>query len=221
MITHYAHDVPKDGNCFYACVVKTCGHLLGVGTDISGIKKLRQKIADAVRTDPALHQTIEELFSLLKQCPQLRIDFPFISGKAIASAQVEPLAARIGKDGVWASVVEHSIVKHLLFNLGIDLITLDCTSEKKLYSDCDIEEQLLSALESAISERCIVFVHVANNHYMFLSLGHDRICSREDFIDHIRVFLQSDDESIDSNESDAHSQTAKSKPDSCVDLMVY
>ena len=210
MISHYAHDVPKDGNCFYACVVRTCGHLLGVGNELSGIKQLRQKIADAVRTDPRLHQTIQDLFSLIRQCPQLKLDFPFIPDQKTTSDQFESLASRIARTGVWASEVEHSIVKHLLHEMGIDLLTLDCTNKKKLYEDCDIEVQLLSALESATKERCIVLVHISNNHYMYMSLGHDRIPFREDFLDHIRVFLESDHEDEDDDDSESGSGSEES-----------
>ncbi len=200
MITHYAFDVPKDGNCFYTCTVRTCGNLLGVGTNETAVQKLRNKVAEALHNNSSVEHIVEDLLSLIRECPQLKSDFPFLANKNVASTQLVSLAARVAKNGVWASEIEHSVVKHMLSESGVDLITLECTNKQKLYSDCDIENQLAIALASTTKERCVVLIHISNNHYMYMTLGHDRIPLCEDFRDHIRVFLEedsSDDSSVE------------------------
>lgn len=196
MSCHYAHDVQNDGNCFYSCIVKTCGDVIGVGNDQSSISKVRQMVAHKLLNDQSIKDTVKDLLSILRQCPELKSEYPFVTDRDRSKVGYESFAAAIVRNGTWASEIEHSIVKDLLLTFEIDLITLDCHDHTSLLEKCDIETQLLSALHSATKDRCIVFVHISNNHYMYMTLDYETIPKRTAFQDYIDDFLNTDESDI-------------------------
>ena len=50
------------------------------------------------------------------------------------------------------------------------MIALEAVSNESLMESNDIEEQMLTALEAQTLPRCVVLIHVSNNHYMYGSL---------------------------------------------------
>ena len=156
--------------------------------------ELRRLVATEVLNDCGAQIQISNLVQLLSTDSSLIKDYPFMCENDRDQAGYSAMAAAIASDGVWASEVEHGIVAKLLRELDITLITLDCTSLVALTEDCDVEEQLLKALEAhrQRTKHCVVLVHIANNHYMYMALNRMRLIEMDLLHSYVSQFLETD-----------------------------
>ena len=190
MATHIAKNVPGDGNCLYTCIVRTCGWAIGVGNDDLAVTRLRGVVANKLMTSHAAQATVENLLRTLASCREARRDFPLVANRDAGRKGMESMAAAVLSDGTWASQVEHQIVKDILAKVDIDLITLQCRDLRTLSDDLDVEEQLAKALNVAELTHCVVLIHLADEHYMYMTLGPDPAPERETFLSYITAFLE-------------------------------
>lgn len=71
---------------------------------------------------------------------------------------LEDIANNITVERVWASQIEASVVRMLLGKVDVDLVLLEGASDSAA-------NQLLAALNSVKTTRCIVMVRVDDCHY--------------------------------------------------------
>lgn len=184
---HAAHDVANDGDCFYRSIhlcVKQDPDVFATLFDsksiaVQAVRRLRQFIAENLRNNDKLQDWLVHLSEILLTCPKLSFDYPFIRKAGGVNhlrscpdkdTLIETCAAAIEIPQVWASEFEQKVVEEQLNKFGICMITLEAVSKESLMESNDIEEQLMTALAAQDLPRCIVLIHVSNNHYMYISL---------------------------------------------------
>lgn len=202
------HDVRGDGNCFFRAILRCLVQdpdilwLLGVSehTMKAGITGLRQAIAGEIKNGSSVQAWVKDLVVLSKDCPESLEDFPALQ-EALEDTQ-EPdditasLANVIATNGTWVSEIEVSIMQNLFSKIDITLFVISVPSRHSIKHDYHMEERLLSALQQDInSSRCLVLIHVNNDHYMFMSLDKCYLPDPKILKEYLVGFLESESES--------------------------
>lgn len=104
-----------------------------------------------------MQQWLRRLISLYKDTGDiktLQMENPLLHG----IRSLEDIANNITVERVWASQIEASVVRMLLGKVDVDLVLLEGASDSAA-------NQLLAALNSVKTTRCIVMVRVDDCHY--------------------------------------------------------
>lgn len=107
-----------------------------------------------------MQQWLRRLISLYKDTGDiktLQMENPLLHG----IRSLEDIANNITVERVWASQIEASVVRMLLGKVDVDLVLLEGASDSAA-------NQLLAALNSVKTTRCIVMVRVDDCHYRYL-----------------------------------------------------
>ncbi len=168
----------------------------------AGISGLRQAVADEIKNGSRVQAWVRDLMMLSKDCPESLEDFPALQEALEESAPAEPdditatLANAITTNGTWVSEIEVTIMQNLFSKIDITLFVISVPSRHSIKHDYHMEERLLSALQQNISSsRCMVLIHVNNDHYMFMSLDKCYLPDPKKLKEYLIDFLESDSES--------------------------
>ena len=207
---HALHDVRGDGNCFFRAILKCLIRdpdilwALGVSehTMKAGITGLRQAVADEIKNGSSVQEWVKDLMLLSKDCPESLEDFPALQEALEESAPEEPdditasLANVIATNGTWVSQTEVTIMQNLFSKIDITLFVISVPSRHSIKHEYHMEERLLSALQQDInSSRCMVLIHVNNDHYMYMSLDKCYLPDPKTLREYLVGFLESESES--------------------------
>ena len=160
-----------------------------MGSDELAVDRLRGLVAHRMVTKPSCRATVTNLLLTLRQCPHAKADFPLVVERDRDLHGLESLAAAVLRNGTWASQIEHGIIKDLLGKLDVALITLECRDKRSLAEDTVVEEQLLRALKATAHTHCVVLIHLANSHYMYMTLDHVSVPETDTLLSYITTFL--------------------------------
>lgn len=202
------HDVRGDGNCFFRAILKCLIRdpdilwALGVSehTMKAGITGLRQAVADEINNGSSVQEWVKDLMLLSKDCPESLEDFPALQ-EALEDAQdnadiTASLANAIATNGTWVSEIEVKVMQDLFLKIDITLFVISVPSRHSIKHDYHMEERLLSALQQDISSsRCMVLIHVNNDHYMYMSLDKSYLPDPKTLREYLVGFLESESES--------------------------
>ena len=204
------HDVRGDGNCFFRAVLKCLTQdpdilwAFGISehTMKAGISGLRQAIADEVTNASFVQEWVKDLMHLSKDFPDSLEDFPALQDALQESANQELsdvttcLATAITTNGTWVSEIEVKVMQKLFSKVDITLFVISVPSRHCIKYEFHMEEGLLSALQQNIrTSRCMVLIHVHNDHYMYLSLDHCYLPDPTKLKEYLTDYLESESES--------------------------
>ncbi len=186
---HAAHDVARDGNCFYSSVflcLKQDHRAHAVLFDScrcleQAALNLRSHLATQLLAERRLQTWLFDLITVLKSTAKsVSNDFPFIqkAGGVLSLHELDKVtvlkcAEAIRSSSVWASEFEKSVVQDMLQQIGISLLVLEAPSQSTIVDTNVIEEQMYAALKREKTLQCIILIHVDNNHYMYMTLRQD------------------------------------------------
>lgn len=209
---HAVHDVRGDGNCFFRailkCLIRDPDILWALGisehTMKAGISGLRQAIADEINNGSSVQEWVKDLMLLSKDCPDSLEDFPALQEalqEALEDTQgnsdiAASLANAIATNGTWVSEIEVKVMQDLFAKIDITLFVISVPSRHIIKHDYHMEERLLSALQQDISSsRCMVLIHVNNDHYMYMSMDKCYLPDPTKLKCYLIGFLESESES--------------------------
>jgi hypothetical protein len=222
-MSHTVNDVAGDGNCFYtaiaACVCSD-GDLRedlllrnsldpalpragvsGADADCSmrATDCIRGRVALELSTDTKVREWMRALCDLLRECPDILENYPFISsagGMELVHTRdlheiLAQCAASIQTDRVWASEVENRIVRKLLRLHDLALVVVDASDIGDLRQTSNFEKLLVAALRHETRPRCIVLVRIDDDHYMYLTMQGVAILRTPALLDYMTGFVAS------------------------------
>ena len=158
------HDVGADGNCFYAALI--------AATEASiDPFLLRSFVAKSLLIDQSL---LGNLYNVLRACPQVRSNYPLASGCTNVDQDAFMLACQsnVQRNDVWASEVEHTVMKKALCDHGIDLLTCFIKRPRELRDERHMYGLLLEIISKQSTqalEKCIILININNQHYMYMT----------------------------------------------------
>lgn len=203
---HKVVDTQADGNCFYTSVVQACNNkhiqieqLLDLNTldeeeeekdEKQKIQWLREFITDYLQHDPKL---LLNLYGLIKSTPKIASQFPLTHGFDIENGEsdefVKYCISQIRRDQMWASEIEHTIVRNSFKNHDLDLLTISVNNIQDMLDYCDMEEDLLKMAQWSEHNYCMVLVNVSSNHYMYITLEDRGIIKNEHLVNHLQQYI--------------------------------
>jgi hypothetical protein len=154
-------------------------------TEEEGVAKLRLMIAETAKREPSVRYWLCELRMISKVCPDLVQEFPFLQDDGTVEEDVD----RIKINGTWASEFEFRIAKLILGRAGIKLLVVKSPSMDDLTTECTVEEGMFEMLREESFEYCICLVHLANNHYMYMTHNGRRVIDVPSFRSYLKFFL--------------------------------
>ena len=204
---HEYHNVSADGNCFYTALLEACGTMdidlvgsLAIGTqrdtidtnaDSAGTQQLRTYVADQLERDPTM---LNNLYDVLQTCPRLKLSYPlardFEKDMPLSKFASSCINA-VRELDVWASEVEHTLMRDVLRQHKIDLITCSITRPSELRRYHNVEETMLQLAQLSLQPFCIVLINLNHQHYLYMSLTERGIIQRGRLIKYLQRYLAS------------------------------
>lgn len=216
---HYAHDVKADGNCFYRALARCLADdpvivaALRLQPGMRGVQRLRRTVAELMQHDPAVRGWLQQLFELVALCPKLEEDFHLLERNGQGELDVMACCDAVREAGTWASEVEVRILQRLLDPFGVAVLTVDAPDVGSMQASCDLEAQILAQTGATPHPRCLVLIHVADSHYMYLSLNGQRVVATRALHDYVETFLEEMEEEEGEEEGEEEEEEGEDEND--------
>lgn len=137
------------------------------------IKSIRHFVADQLARNP---QMLSNLFELVQTVPEIAFNYPlleFLPKEAQNEKEkfIHYCIQRIKKNKVWASEIEHTVVRQTLQNFDIDLITVSIKNQKDIDVRFEMEEKILKSISQSRYKKALVLVNFNDYHYRYMSFN--------------------------------------------------
>lgn len=198
------YDVKGDGHCYYRCIYRLAKvsveladalYINHVDDEEAAIREIRYYVSKLVRYSLPTHETIANLIMLYKELPELASDYPILkfvnrdkldSGTGSVVEFCEHMSTAIEKTNVYASSVEHNIVRSAVSEAcDIDIIILHRLGE---HLDDLVEKwevDLEKAVKASTCEKIAVLVNQDHNHYQYVKINGKLVLNKEDVLDYL------------------------------------
>lgn len=195
---HKYHDVSADGNCFYTALLNACGTMdidlvsSLTNSNLRGTKgtlDLRAYVADKLEKDPTM---LNNLYDVLHTCPELKLSYPL--ARDFRKDMPLPIfltlcTSAVRETNIWASEVEHTLMRDILRQHKTDLITCSITRASDLRQYYDVEAAMLLLAQLSLQPFCIVLINLNHQHYLYMTFGGSGVIERRRLIDYLQRYL--------------------------------